>query len=484
MRNLQRSLLAFSFMLFCVVRANGQITGVIDGVYYRNGLTVAAGWACDYGHPESVAVHLYAGGPAGTGTFVNAATANLPSDGAVAAACGSTGSNYRFEIDIGDYQAQNVGKTIYVHGISISGGPNYTIYNSGAFIFPDSIYGYMKDQNGADSEVQIHVSSKYAGAIDDLYWHGQHFVDNADHGRQFQMAAQFHGYNECYNPTEAGSIADMDNPGSSSLLTYLSTYANEFYTRNIPAFWLQGPYSDANANFSSSPNCTDELGGLPQNAPPVDHHTRNQTNRSTYQFAKGVYIGFTPAPPYAPIPNAIEMLCQFFIPSAQNENYVMQFPNGAATSGNGMQLQAPSGAMPASFSNIYEYDLNGHLTPLFTCADCANPANWSNSCCQTWRRLPVVLEDPSTGNAMGLYAPDVLNSPTAVFGVSNAYVNYTSGTPWPISGWSFLYNEYGPVPQGTMVSHRAYVALGATKDQVKNVLNSLHTYFKNTGQVP
>jgi hypothetical protein len=177
-----------------------------------NGLTVAEGWACDYGHPESIAVHLYAGGPAGTGSFVNATMANLPSDGAVAAVCGSTGTNYRFQIDIGDYQAQNIAKTIYMHGISISGGPNWTLGNSGAFTFPDSIYGTI-----FGSPFQMRVNAKYAGAIDSFYWRDQHFVDNADHGRQWQLAAQFQGYNECYNPTEAGtSVTRTGRPAPAS----------------------------------------------------------------------------------------------------------------------------------------------------------------------------------------------------------------------------------------------------------------------------
>jgi hypothetical protein len=430
-------LLTLGLVLFLSARTNAGITGMIDGVYYVNGLTVAAGWACDYGRPESVAVHLYAGGPAGTGNYVNAAMANLPSEGAVAAACGSTGSNYRFQIEIGNYQAQNIAKTIYVHGISLSGGPNWTIGNSGYFTFPDSIYGTI-----FGSPFQMRVNKKYAGAIDSFYWRGQHFVDNADHGRQWQIAGQFKGFGECYNPTEAGNFHDMDGPTSSSVFNYLSTYNNVLITRNRPAFWLRP------ANYGdTSPYCTDYWNG-----PVVTpyRYAENTTILSNYQYTKMVSFG------YQGIPNVIWFHTQIYLPETVT----------------GMQLERPSGSMPPNFSNFWEYNLS---TGGWTQLDPSNPNE------QRWRTQPVVLEDPSTGTSIGMYSPNTLNPPsgTSAFFGWGSYVGAGNST----STWSFISRNGGTVSQGTTIFHNAFLALG-TRNEVKTALDSLHRYFRSTGQVP
>jgi hypothetical protein len=428
----------------------GPVTGVIDGVYYINGLTVAEGWACDYGRPESIAVHLYAGGPAGTGNFVNAAMANLPSDGAVAAACGSTGSNYRFQIEIGNYQAQNIAKTIFVHGISISGGPNYTLYNSGAFTFPDSIYGTI-----FGSPYQMRVSKKYAGAIDSFYWRGQHFVNVSDHGREWQIAAQFKGFGECYNPTEAGNLSDEDGPTSSSAFNYLSTYNDVLITRNTPAFWLRPYYYGAPVDYYSSPYCTDSWGGTPYR-----RNTANTSVLSNYQFTKMVNFGFHG------IPNVIWFNIQIYVP----ENVT-----------SGIQFEAPSGSMPPEFSNFWQFTLpvgnsaHGTWTQL-------NPSDPNDA---RWRTQPVVLEKPdpsypgdsSKGIGVGMYSPDTLNWAPG----TNGYFSWTSIPD--LSSWSFIYQipPPGGVSQGTTIFRNTYLVLG-TRDEIKAGLESLHCYF--TGICP
>jgi hypothetical protein len=115
----------------------GEVLGVIDGVYFQNGGYVVSGWACRLGTPGSIDVHMYLGGDAGSGTFGTAVTANMPSEPAVAAACLTTGSNFRFAIPLtGQLLAAFGGKSIYIHGISANGTPNYTISNSGAFKIP------------------------------------------------------------------------------------------------------------------------------------------------------------------------------------------------------------------------------------------------------------------------------------------------------------------------------------------------------------
>ena len=419
----------------------GPVTGVIDGIYYINGLTVAEGWACDYGRPESIAVHLYAGGAAGSGNFVNAAMANLPSDGAVAAACGSTGSNYRFQIEIGNYQAQNIAKTIYVHGISITGGPNYTLYNSGAFTFPDSIYGSI-----FGSPYQMRVSARFGGAIDSFYWRDQHFVDVADHGRQWQQAAQFQGYNECYNPTEAGNLADGNGPTSSSVFNSLSTYNNVLTTRNHPAFWLRpASYGDI------SPYCTDYWDG-----PIVTRNAHNTTVVSNYEFRKMVNFGFQG------IPNVIWFNTQIVLPEAVT---------------GGMQIQPISAGVPPVFSRFWQYTLPTGSSPgSWSQLDPDDPGE------QTWRTQPVVLEKPDAsgsfdthaGLAIGLYTPEVLSPPSGTTGYFT-WGHYTGYEP--ANFWGFIFRTPpGYIAQGTIVSHNVYVVLG-TREEVRAGLNSLHCYF-------
>ncbi len=62
----------------------------------------------------------------------------------------------------------------------------------------------------------IRTTSRLAGAIDSVKWDGVEFIDSHDHGRQLQSAINadvdgvFHV--ECYNPTEAGSVADALGP--------------------------------------------------------------------------------------------------------------------------------------------------------------------------------------------------------------------------------------------------------------------------------
>lgn len=424
-----------TFIVLQSVNAAGAIRGYLDQVSYVNGLTVASGWACDSGRPESIQVHLYAGGPAGTGNYVNSATANLPSEPAVATACGSTGSNYRFQIEIGNYGAQNIAKPIYVHGISITGGANLTIGNSGNVFFPDSIYGSI-----FGLPIQIRVSAKYAGAIDRLYWRGVDFVDNADHGRQFQLAGQFKGFGECYNPNEAGNLADMNGPTSSSSFQSLSTYNNALNTISYGAFWLRPRSYGGSANVYSSANCTP---GWDQ--PPALADAQNTTILSNYRFLKYVTIGFQG------IPNVISVHSQIYIPETVT----------------GMQLTTPAGFMPSSFSNFWEYNVSTRsLTPLVV----------GN---ETYRTQPVILENPTSNIALGIYAPDILKPPQ---GTTGWFVwGYSPSYP-ATSYWWFLQRTPGTVSQGTTVFHNAYLVLG-TKNEVTAGLDSLHTYFKSIGQV-
>jgi hypothetical protein len=120
-------------------KAIGSVVGTIDGIFPSNGSYDVNGWACLSGSPQSIQVTLFMGGPAGTGTRIGDRTlAKKSSEPAVAAACNSTGTNYRFSMPLSAAEAKKfAGQKIYMHGISPSGGTaNKLLGNSGNFIVP------------------------------------------------------------------------------------------------------------------------------------------------------------------------------------------------------------------------------------------------------------------------------------------------------------------------------------------------------------
>jgi sugar lactone lactonase YvrE len=116
------------------------ITGYIGGFTQQGPSLYLSGWACVKSHKGSIDIDLYAGGPGGQGgTLVARATANQPSEEAVANACETDGANYRFMIPISpSIQQQFAGQPIYVHGISpFPELPNSAILNSGNVGMPE-----------------------------------------------------------------------------------------------------------------------------------------------------------------------------------------------------------------------------------------------------------------------------------------------------------------------------------------------------------
>ena len=95
-----------------------------------------SGWACVTGRSDSLAVHFYIRGPAGSGVFAAATTANLSNEQAVNDQCGAKGA-FRFQIKM-DSAFMNAfrGDKIYIHGISSVGGANNLLSNSGNFTVP------------------------------------------------------------------------------------------------------------------------------------------------------------------------------------------------------------------------------------------------------------------------------------------------------------------------------------------------------------
>ncbi len=115
------------------------IRGYIDGASYDGSQVVVNGWACAGGIAQSVWVHFYAGGPAGSGSWLTAGVANSWSEPAVAYACGVGSGAYRYSIAVpfGPQEMMQLGGlAIYAHGISPIGGSNRLLTNSGAFPLP------------------------------------------------------------------------------------------------------------------------------------------------------------------------------------------------------------------------------------------------------------------------------------------------------------------------------------------------------------
>lgn len=113
------------------------IRGYADGIFVdANGGHFLAGWACNRHANRSVGVHVYAGGPAGKGTFVTAAIANQASEPAVAHACRAKGGAYRFTIALDPFLAQFAGQKLYVHGLSSFGLANKLLTKSGRYRMP------------------------------------------------------------------------------------------------------------------------------------------------------------------------------------------------------------------------------------------------------------------------------------------------------------------------------------------------------------
>jgi hypothetical protein len=124
--------------VFQVPAVDRSISGSIEGISPQGQDYYLYGWACAKTYSGSIDVQVYAGGPAGVGgTYVFSGTANQPSDGGIAAACNSSGSNHRFWLQIPTpVIEQNGGQPLYVYGISPFELPNPLLNNSGAFNVP------------------------------------------------------------------------------------------------------------------------------------------------------------------------------------------------------------------------------------------------------------------------------------------------------------------------------------------------------------
>jgi hypothetical protein len=105
------------------------------------------------------------------------------------------------------------------------------------------------------STIQLETSARFAGAVSSLTFRGKQFVDTRDHGRELQSASSFDDFGECFNPTEAGSVADRDKPTTTSKLLAAKVGPNWVATHTDMAFWLPPGY-DYKHQCGHSPTAT------------------------------------------------------------------------------------------------------------------------------------------------------------------------------------------------------------------------------------
>jgi hypothetical protein len=105
------------------------------------------------------------------------------------------------------------------------------------------------------STIQIETSARFAGSVSSLIFRDKQFVDTRDHGRELQSASSFDGFGECFNPTEAGSVADGDKQTTTSKLLAARAGPNWLATQTDMAFWLPPGY-DYKHQCGMSPTTT------------------------------------------------------------------------------------------------------------------------------------------------------------------------------------------------------------------------------------
>jgi len=138
--------------VFMTLSSQANVKGQIDSVTLINSgnhLSIK-GWACDYKKSRSIKIHTYVKDSSGKKTMISNNTAGMKSEAAVSKVCGTSGSNHRFHVAIAkSIYKSHADKSIYIYGISVSGGKNLPIALSGTKIVPKatSYVSELKNDN-------------------------------------------------------------------------------------------------------------------------------------------------------------------------------------------------------------------------------------------------------------------------------------------------------------------------------------------------
>ncbi|XGC81063.1 hypothetical protein ACES2L_01040 [Bdellovibrio bacteriovorus] len=501
--------LLFTLSTYSAHAASSKIIGSITSLTSQSdGSVIITGWACDMTIAKSIDVHAYAVNAAGYkgSVLVGNSKANLPSDVAASTACKTSKIPHGFQIKVEKSVVKNyLGKKVYVHGLSISGGLNYTVSRSGGYSFPTKIaeapapapapvpapapgpapviktgtfdatcylarypdvkasatyaknpklhwekigqkggrYPGCEIGSSASNSMTVGITpDRFAGSITSLKWNNKEYINIWDHGRQLQSAMQVDGYAECNNPTEAGSEADHKKPTSTSVLKNIS-FATEksFTTDTMMAYWSAKRVTGA---------CV--KGKDPRVTSPLSKHSLQRT----------VNIGY----------KNDEQIAKM--------SMTFKSPREEVTSG--FTYEFLTGYLNDEFTEFYS--LSGTELAKVTKLNDISGSGFPNGSYHTGTNLPSAMANKSGSHAMGVYFPmSQLAKCKVGFHGYNLYRFNLGGSGANGNGtnkWSLAVNENLNssciVADGPNYSRTfdVYVVVG-TIDQVKEKLIKLRT---------
>ena len=130
------------------ITGNSSPVGYLDTAVGNAGSLTVSGWAYD---PDSsgtsITVHIYVGGPAGSGTLVASVTANKTRTDVNSAAGISGDHGYSCTIDLRKYNLTG-SKSVYVYGIDLSGRVNSLLTSAPKTVTISSPYTITYNANG------------------------------------------------------------------------------------------------------------------------------------------------------------------------------------------------------------------------------------------------------------------------------------------------------------------------------------------------
>ncbi len=261
--------------------------------------------------------------------------------------------------------------------------------------------------------LKIKTTDRLAGAIGSMVWKGVEFIDQADHGRELQSAinADWEGqlFIECYNPTEAGTVADGAGAKSSSVLEQISVKDGVLETRNRMAFWLAPDMSSHG------------------------HPAFNKTVLSNHRISKRVSVG------YKQWENVLDYRVTYTLPD--------DYPHRKIT------VEALTGYMPPNFSVPYVFNPKTKVLERLS----AFPNRETGK--------PGLLATPEGDAAMGIFTPDrpMAGCPPIGYGLSN----FTNSK---VVKWNCVFRIYQsePIKPGDY-HYQFYVVFGSLEDCQKTL---------------
>ena len=288
------------------------------------------------------------------------------------------------------------------------------------------------EMNG-DEIVLTASGDRFAGAINSLTYRGVQYIDTADHGREMQSAIQLDGWGECYNPNEAGSYADADGAGSTSVLEAISSHGNVLKTRTRPAYWM-GPRQ--RRAMACNPNL---------------ESPRNQARTALNTAKLSEFTVSRKAAFHSTIPGLIEVGVEWRIPG--------DFKS--------MNAEASTGYLPGSFDLFLVYDrASGTLRKVAaTAADSVNQHT----------DLPVIISRKDGVHAMGAFAPELMKNPGRGY---MAFFSFAEDRK-PTSKWSCVFGEVD-IRKGSTYSYSCPIVIGSV-DQVIAAINAYPVAGQHAG---